>query len=63
MAQVVAFVQCTPLHADPGGWNGGQWVDLKETLGGNTGGSGHNLARWGWGSVACGQAGGMSRQG
>lgn len=51
MARVVAFVQCTPLHADPGGWNGGQWVDLKETLGGNTGGSGHNLARWGWGSV------------
>ena len=25
----------------PGGWNGGEWVDSKETLGGNSDGFGH----------------------
>lgn len=27
---------CTPLYAGTGGWDGGQWMDFKETLEGNT---------------------------
>lgn len=49
MAWVVAFMQCTPLHTDPGGGGEGeQWIDLKKTLEGNTD-SDTNWIDWGEG--------------